>query len=90
MTRDDLYNGNTASIVRESYKLVDAMDKVDPPTPARKLQALAFLSAMVADLLDYNPRALMELGEGIRREMTKIEPKQVAAMKSYIREELLK
>lgn len=88
MTRDDIMNGKPAEAVKESYKLVNALDDVTPPTPAMKIQALAFLTAMVADLLDYEPHLMLELGDNIRREMSKHEPDTLKAFRAYVEGEL--
>ena len=88
MTRDNLMNGNPAKAVLQSYKLVDALDNITPPNPALKVQSLAFLSAMVADLMDYEPHLMMTLGNNIRREMSKHEPDTLKAFRAYVQGEL--
>mgnify|MGYP001160689365 FL=1 len=88
MTRDNLMNGNPAEAVKESYKLVHALDNITPPNTALKVQSLAFLSAMVADLMDYEPHLMLELGDNIRREMSKHEPDTLKAFRAYVQGEL--
>jgi hypothetical protein len=88
MTRDDLLNGDPREASIQSYKLVNAMDEIRPPTPAMKIQALAFLTAMVADLMDYEPHLMLELGDNIRREMSKHEPDTLKAFRAYVAGEL--
>ena len=88
MTRDNLMNGNPAEAVLQSYKLVDALDNITPQNPALKIQSLAFLTAMVADLMDYEPHLMMTLGDNIRREMSKHEPDTLKAFRAYVQGEL--
>lgn len=88
MNRDDIQHGESKRIAREAYHIIEALDNIE--RPGDRVLALALVLSVLGDLLErieMDPKALLTLGDNVRKELKYFSPDTYKALIQYIEKE---